>query len=258
MCIRDRAEHWAWQPVRRDVQPPSVDAAGGWPKTSIDQFILAKLREFKLAPNGPATRRTMIRRLYFDLTGLPPPPAEIESFVSDTSPFAYENLIEWLLASPHFGERWGQHWLDVVRYADTGGFETDMYFRNAWRYRDYVVKSFNDDKPYDRFLQEQIAGDELWPDNLDLENIYTLSQKKLEHLEAKIGTGLYTLGPEVHESNMDSEKLLNEKLTDAVDITGAAFMGLTMGCARCHDHKFDPLSQRDYYCLLYTYDAADE
>ena len=146
----------------------------------------------------------------------------------------------------------------MVRYADTGGFETDMYFRNAWRYRDYVVKSFNDDKPYDRFLQEQIAGDELWPDNLDLENIYTLSQKKLEHLEAKIGTGLYTLGPEVHESNMDSEKLLNEKLTDAVDITGAAFMGLTMGCARCHDHKFDPLSQRDYYSLQAIFAESKE
>ena len=137
----------------------------------------------------------------------------------------------------------------MVRYADSGGFETDNYYPNAWRYRDYVVKSFNDDKPYDWFLQEQIADDELWPDNTDLDNSYHLSEKKLEHLEARIGTGLYTLGPEIGESYLDAQKLRYEKLTDAADTTGAVFMGLTMGCARCHDHKFDPLSQRDYFRL---------
>lgn len=248
-----------WWAFRKPLRPkvPNVNNSS-WIKNPIDAFVLARLTEKKLTPAPPANKQTLVRRAYFDLLGLPPTPEQVEQFLLDTSPHAFSRLIDKLLKSPHYGERWGRHWLDVVRYADTGGFETDMYFRNAWRYRDYVVKSFNDDKPYDRFLQEQIAGDELWPDNLDLENIYTLSQKKLEHLEAKIGTGLYTLGPEVHESNMDSEKLLNEKLTDAVDITGAAFMGLTMGCARCHDHKFDPLSQRDYYSLQAIFAESKE
>ena len=248
-----------WWAFRKPLRPkvPNVNNSS-WIKNPIDAFVLARLTEKKLTPAPPANKQTLVRRAYFDLLGLPPTPEQVEQFLLDTSPHAFSRLIDKLLKSPHYGERWGRHWLDVVRYADTGGFETDMYFRNAWRYRDYVVKSFNDDKPYDRFLQEQIAGDELWPDNLDLENIYTISQKKLEHLEAKIGTGLYTLGPEVHESNMDSEKLLNEKLTDAVDITGAAFMGLTMGCARCHDHKFDPLSQRDYYSLQAIFAESKE
>ena len=248
-----------WWSFRKPLRPkvPNVNHSS-WIQNPIDAFVLARLTEKKLTPAPPANKQTLVRRAYFDLLGLPPTPEQVEHFLLDTSPHAFSRLIDRLLESPHYGERWGRHWLDVVRYADTGGFETDVYYRNAWRYRDYVVKSFNDDKPYDRFLQEQIAGDELWPDNLDLENIYTLSQKKLEHLEAKIGTGLYTLGPEVHENNMDSEKLLNEKLTDAVDITGATFMGLTMGCARCHDHKFDPLSQRDYYSLQAIFAESKE
>ena len=194
-----------------------------------------------------ADKQTLIRRAYFDLVGLPPPPARVEKFVNDPSPKAYENLIDELLASPQYGERWGRYWLDVVRYADTGGYETDIYYRNAWRYRDYVVRAFNQDRPYDRFLQEQIAGDEIWPDDLNLDKSYKISPQKLEHLEARIATGFYTLGPEIHESNMDAKKLLNEKLTDWTDTTGAVFMGLTVGCARCHDHKFDPISQKDYY-----------
>src|SRR5262249_19354366 len=154
-----------------------------------------------------------------------------------------------LLASPHYGERWGRHWLDVARYADSGGYETDLYYRNAWRYRDYVVKSFNDDKPYDRFVQEQIAGDELWPDNLDLDPkaVYVVSEQKRQHLEARVGTGLYGLGTQIHESALDARKLRHEQLTDWADTTGSAFLGLTVGCARCHHHKFDPFTQQDYY-----------
>ena len=140
-------------------------------------------------------------------------------------------LIDALLAAPQYGERWGRHWLDVARYADTGGYETDIYFKNAWRYRDYVVKSFNDDKPYNIFVQEQIAGDEIWPDDLALEGSFVIPPAKLRHLEARIGTGLYALGPQIHESNMDGRKILNERLTDWVDTTGAAFMGMTLGCA---------------------------
>jgi len=237
-----------WWAFRRPKHP-NVPRVGNesWARNPIDAFILSQLEAKNLKPAPPADKRTLVRRVYFDLLGLPPTPQQIEGFVQDATPGAYEKLIDHLLSSPHYGERWGRFWLDVARYADSGGYETDIYYRNAWRYRDYVVKSFNDDKAYDRFLQEQIAGDELWPDNLNLEGSYKISPTKLEHLEARIGTGLYTLGPEIHESNMDAKKLLNEKLTDAVDTTGAVFMGLTLGCARCHDHKFDPISQRDYY-----------
>ena len=180
--------------------------------------------------------------------------------MADSSPEAWPKLIDELLQSPQYGERWGRHWLDVVRYADSGGYETDIYFKNAWRYRDYVVKAFNDDKPYDRFVQEQIAGDEMWPGNLDLNGTYDLPKEKLQSLEARIATGLYTFGPEVHESNMDAEKLQYEKLTDWVDTTSSAFLGLTFGCARCHDHKFDPITQRDYYRLaaIFAYSTETE
>ena len=140
--------------------------------------MLARQRANKLTPAPLADRRTLIRRAYFDLLGLPPEPDRIEKFVNDPAPDAWPKLIDELLASPRYGERWGRHWLDVVRYADSGGYETDIYFRNAWRYRDYVIQSFNDDKPFDRFVQEQIAGDEIWPDNLDLEGTYTLDPEK--------------------------------------------------------------------------------
>ena len=172
-------------------------------------------------------------------------------FVEDPSPEAFPRLIDRLLASPHYGERWGRHWLDVARYADSGGYETDIYYRNAWRYRDYVVKSFNDDKPYDTFVQEQIAGDELWPDNLDLDpkRVWVVPEDKWRHLEARMGTGLYALTPVIHESALDAVRLKYETMTDWIDTTGSAFMGLTIGCARCHEHKFDPLTQRDYFAL---------
>ena len=236
---------WSFRKPERPSVPVLKGAA--WVRNPIDAFILVKLEDNGLAPAPRADRRTLIRRAYFDLIGLPPPPEQVESFVKDASPEAYEKLIRDLLASPRYGERWARHWLDLVRYADSSGYESDHYYPRAWRYRDYVIKSFNDDKPYDRFVQEQIAGDELWPDRFELLGSRTIPLKKMEYVEAHVGTGLYTLGPEALESRQDAEQLRYEELSDWADTTGAAFLGLTMGCARCHDHKFDPISQRDYY-----------
>ena len=255
-AVADPKTFWSFQPVRA-VTPPTVTRSE-WVKTPVDAFLLAKLDAAGLTPAPPADARTLVRRAYFDLLGLPPTPQEVDVFVNDTAPDAFARMVDSLLASPRYGERWGRHWLDVARYADSGGFETDMYYRNAWRYRDYVVKSFNDDMPYDRFVQEQIAGDELWPDNLQLDGNYTIAPEKVRHLEALTGTGLYTLGPQVHESNMDGKKLRYETFADWVDTTGAAFMGLTIGCARCHDHKFDPVSQRDYYAMQAIFSGSKE
>lgn len=239
------AQEPSWWSFRKP-QRPTIPPGAAHP---IDAFVSRTLSAKKLTPAPRADRRTLIRRAWYDVVGLPPPPERVEQFVNDSAPDAWPRLIDELLASPQYGERWGRHWLDVVRYADSGGYETDIYFKSAWRYRDYVIKSFNDDKPYDRFVQEQIAGDEMWPGNLDLDGTYEIPKDSQQRLEARIGTGLYALGPEVHESNMDARKLQYEKLTDWVDTTGSAFLGLTFGCARCHDHKFDPISQRDYYRL---------
>jgi len=247
---------WAFEKLARPQVPSLQPAARA--QNPIDAFILHKMQQNGLKPVAAANKRTLIRRAYFDLHGLPPDPAEVAKFVSDSSPEAYEKLLDRLLASPRYGERWGRHWLDVVRYADTGGFETDMYYANAWRYRDYVIKSLNDDKAYDRFVQEQIAGDELWPDNLDLAGDYGLTKEKQKNLEARIGTGLYTIGPTYHEAALNGEQLQYEWLTDAVDTTGEAFLGLTLGCARCHDHKFDPLSQRDYHRMMAIFAGSEE
>ncbi len=239
---------WSFRPLKR----PAVPAGEGNP---IDRFVNAKLSEKGLTGVGPADRRTLIRRLTYDLHGLPPTPEEVDAFVADGG---YEKLIDRLLASPRYGERWGRHWLDVVRYADTGGFETDIYFPNAWRYRDYVIKSFNDDKPYDRFVQEQIAGDEIWPDNLDLSGGFKVPEEKQKHLEARIATGLYTIGPVYHEAAFFGGQVRYEWLTDVVDTTGEAFLGLTLGCARCHNHKFDPLTSRDYHRMMAVFAASEE
>jgi hypothetical protein len=247
---------WAFQPVK-EPPPPAVKKTD-WPLSPLDRFILAALEARGLTPAPPADQRTLVRRAHFDLLGLPPPPELVESFVKDGAPDAYEKLIDRLLASPHYGERWARHWLDVARYADSGGYETDVYYRNAWRYRDYVVKSFNDDKPYDRFVQEQIAGDELWPDDLALDGNYQVSAEKRRHQEARTGTGLYTLGPQIHESNMDARKFTHERLTDWVDTTGSLFLGLTVGCARCHDHKFDPITQKEYFALQAVFAGSTE
>jgi cytochrome c553 len=259
----EKAPEASWWAFRSPTRPaaPAVSLApadeGGKVSNPIDAFVAAKLREKGLRPAPPADRRTLIRRAYFDLHGLPPSPEQVEEFVNDAAPDAWEKLVDRLLDSPRYGERWGRHWLDVVRYADTGGFETDIYFPNAWRYRDYVIQSFNDDKPYDRFVREQIAGEELWPDDVELRGGYEIPDEKLEHLEARIGTGLYTVGPVYHEAALDGEQLRYEWMTDAVDTTGEAFLGVTLGCARCHDHKFDPLSQRDYHRMMAVFAGSE-
>jgi hypothetical protein len=229
---------WALAPIQNVRVPPDRD---GWSASPVDRFLRARQRERGLEPTGLAGKRTLIRRLTFDLIGLPPTPAEVEAFVADHSPDAYAKLVERLLASPHYGERWGRHWLDVVRYADTGGFEQDYLYVNAWRYRDYVIRSLNADKPFDRMIQEQIAGDELWPEDPD----------------AVAATGMYAVGPVLGESAMVSGQLEYEWLTDAVDTTGSAFLGLTLACCRCHNHKYDPFTQKDYFALQAIFAASD-
>jgi Protein of unknown function (DUF1553)/Protein of unknown function (DUF1549)/Planctomycete cytochrome C len=253
-----RASQPSWWSFRKPQRPsvPEVKEKT-WVRNTIDAFVLAKLEENKLTPAPMADKRTLLRRVYFDLIGLPPTPEELKRFLDDSAPDAYEKVVNSLLESPHYGERWGKHWLDVVRYADTGGYQTDLYYKDAWLYRDYVIASFNKDKPYDRFVQEQIAGDELWPDNLDLHGSYYIPEKEMEHMEARLGTALYAISPVYHESGLDVENYFDMQWTDWVDVTGSAFMGLTLGCSRCHDHKFDPISQRDYYGLRTIFAGSD-
>ena len=237
---RERS-HWAF--VKRATHAvPTFKAAAdqAWAKNPIDAFILQRLQKEGLKVSAPADRATLIRRVYFDLIGLPPTPAEVAAFLADKAPNAYPALIEKLLASPHYGERWGQHWLDVVRFAETDGFEYDTHRNDAWRYRDYVIRAFNDDKPYDRFVTEQLAGDEL-----DAATDETL-----------IAAGFNRLGPlRKNAGNQEVASSRNEVLTEMTNIVGSALLGVTVGCARCHDHKFDPVRQSDYY-RIQAYFAA--
>jgi hypothetical protein len=238
------ARHWSLQPIGSPAVPGFERAADRqWARNPVDAFILARLRRAGLAPAPLAERRTLIRRLSFDLTGLPPTPEEVEAFVGDVQPDAYERLVERLLASPRYGERWGRHWLDVVRYAETEGFEYDRLRRGAWRFRDYVIRSFNADKPYDRFVTEQIAGDEIEADNPEM----------------LIAAGFHRLGP-VRRNAGNPELVFSrhEALTEMTDALGVVFLGLSVGCARCHDHKFDEFSQADYYRLQAFLAATQE
>ncbi len=215
---------WGFQPLRR-VTPPSSDAAN-----PVDAFHQARLRAAGLAPAPAADKLTLLRRAYFDLTGLPPAPEEAKAFLEDDSPDAWEQLIDRLLASPHYGERWGQHWLDVARYADTAGNSNDFERSNAWRYRDYVIRSFNQDKPYNQFVVEQLAGDELAPENPEM----------------LVATGFLRMGP--WGSAMVPKKIARQAyLDDVVNSVGQTFLAMPLRCAKCHDHKFDPIPTRDYY-----------
>jgi mono/diheme cytochrome c family protein len=221
---------WAFQPVTRPV-PPLID--GNADENPIDAFIARKLQEKRLSFSPPASKQELIRRAYFDLIGLPPTPEDIDAFVADRSPGAYARLIDRLLSMPQYGERWGRHWLDVVRFAQTNGYERDSEKPEAWRYRDYVIRSLNDDKPYDRFVREQLAGDELSPVSDD----------------AVTATAFYRLGVWDDEPD-DKRQAVFDELDDMLSTTSTAFLGLALGCARCHDHKFDPISQEDYYGML--------
>jgi hypothetical protein len=232
--LADVRDYWAFKPVQS--QPiPKVKMAG-WAQDSIDYFVLANLESKKLTPSRYADKHTLLRRIYFDLIGLPPSPNQINDFISDRSSNAFPKVVDELLGSERFGERWGRHWLDVARYADTIGGGRNNPFPNASRYRDYVVKSFNKDKPFDRFIIEQIAGD-LMP-----------SKSKSEYNEYLTGTGFLALGPHNYELQ-DKELLRMEVVDEQLSAVGRAFMGITMGCARCHDHPFDPIPTKEYYSM---------
>jgi hypothetical protein len=223
-----KRKHWAWQPVHKPL-PPAVKQKT-WPKNPIDQFILAKLEAHKLTPQPRADRRTLLRRAYFDLIGLPPTPEEADTFLNDTSPNAWPNLVDRLLASPHYGERWGRYWLDVARYGEdqAHSFEPRLY-PQGFRYRDWIAKSLNSDMPYDRFVKEQIAADLLnEPD-------------KMDQLPA---LGFFAVGPVYY-----GDSKMYDQYDDRIDTLSRGFLGLTVACARCHDHKFDPITQKDYYGL---------
>jgi len=227
-------QFWSFRPPVRPAVPAVQNLT--WPRTTIDRFVLARLEQADLEPVAPAERRTLVRRLYFDLIGLPPTPEQVEEFVSAKAPGALEQLVDRLLAAPQFGERWGRHWLDLARYADsTGGGRTRSY-DNAWRYRDYVIDALNDDKPYDQFIAEQIAG--------DLLPYETPAQRRAQ----LIATGYLALGPHNYE-NQDKELLKMDVVDEQITTLGTSILGMTLGCARCHDHKFDPIATRDYYAL---------
>src|SRR5262245_137491 len=224
----DLPPNWAFQPMGKPAPPTVRDRAAL--RNPVDAFVLAELEKRNLSFSPPANRRALIRRVYFDVIGFPPTPEEIDAFASDPAPNAYEKLVERLLESPRFGERQAVFWLDLVRFAESDGFKSDDPRPNAWRYRDYVIRSFNDDKPYNRFLQEQLAGDELFPGNAD----------------ALIATGYLRHFPDEYNA-VNCEQRRQEILNDITDTTASAFLGLTMGCAKCHDHKYDPILQSDYY-----------
>jgi hypothetical protein len=221
---------WSFQPVSRPEVPPVKTAS--WVANEIDSFILARLEEKGIQPNPRADKRTLLRRASLDLIGLPPTPGQLQAFLNDDSPQAWEKAVDRLLASEHYGERWARHWLDLARYADSEGFKSDETRPNVWRFRDYVIRSLNQDKPYNRFVEEQIAGDELYPGNPD----------------ALVATGFNRHFPD--ESNARNlMQRRQELLNDITDVVGQTFLAMTVGCARCHDHKFDPILQKDYYRL---------
>ena len=226
--------HWAFISPAEVAIPPVQNSA--WPQSDLDRFVLARLEAEGLSPAPKADKQALIRRVTFDLTGLPPAPAEISAFLHDERPEAYPELIERLLSSPAYGERWGRHWLDIARYADSNGLDENVAHGNAWRYRDYVVRSFNADKPFDQFIREQLAGDQLEASSDELRN------------ELLTATGFLSIGPKVlAEVNMP--KMRMDIVDEQIDTVGRVFLGMTFGCARCHDHKFDPIDTADYYGL---------
>ena len=234
--LEEGRKFWAFQSIG-NPPVPKVQSSKFKAQTPVDNFIFAKLAEKKLTPTPPADRRTLIRRATFDLIGLPPAPAEIDVFLADKSPDAFAKVVERLLNSPQYGERWGRHWLDVARYADSNGLDENVAFGNAWRYRDYVVNAFNQDKPFDQFVIEQLAGDLLPPtDSVAV---------KHERLTA---LGFLSIGPKLL-AEPDKVKLEMDLIDEQIETLGRAFMGITLGCARCHDHKFDPVPTDDYYSL---------
>jgi cytochrome c553 len=232
--VEEGRKFWAFQPVKMPMIPKVKDAA--WPKSDIDRFLLGKMEEKNLKPSRDADRGTLLRRLYFAIIGMPPTPAEIDAFVNDRSPDAIIHVVDRLLASPHFGERWGRHWLDVARFAESSGGGRTALFKDAWRYRDYVISSFNSDKPFTQFIIEQLAG--------DLQDARTPEERYWQ----LVATAFLLLGPTNFE-RQDKPSLEMDVIDEQIDTMGKGFLGMTIGCARCHDHKFDPIPTKDYYAL---------
>ncbi len=237
-----RKEHWAWQPLTAAAAPPVSDSA--WARDDIDRFILARLDDKGLMPVADADKVTLLRRVTFDLTGLPPAPEDVDAFVADSSPDAFEKVVDRLLASATFGERWGRHWLDVARYGESTGSSRNVPYPQAWRYRDYIINAFNSDKPYDQFIREQIAGD-LLP-----------ASSPEQRDEQLIATGFLALG--VKDVNQRFKvRFTMDNIDEQIDTVSRSFLGLTASCARCHDHKFDPIPTRDYYALAGIFHSTD-
>jgi mono/diheme cytochrome c family protein len=239
-------KHWAYQPL--SLPPIPNVKQRDWVRTPIDAFVLARLEAKGMTPSEPAERRILLRRVTFDLIGLPPTPQEVEAFLADTSPEAYEKVVDRLLASPHYGERWARHWMDVIHFAETHGHDQDVPRDNAWPYRDYLIRSFNEDKSYARFVEEQVAGDVLWP----------------EDAPALVATGFLAAGPwdesslrDIREDSIDRKIGQYLDRDDMVTTTLSTFASATVHCARCHNHKFDPISQRDYYRLQAVFAGID-
>jgi hypothetical protein len=232
--LAEGRKFWAFQSPRQHPVPAVKDAA--WPRSDIDRFLLARLEAQGTKPAGDTDKATLLRRVAFDLIGLPPTPEQLDAFLADQSPEAFARVVDGLLASPHFGERWGRHWLDVARYAESSGGGRSLLFKDAWRYRDYVIDAFNRDKPFDRFVVEQVAGD-LLP--------FATPQDRHDQL---VATAFLVLGPTNYE-RQDKDVLEMDVIDEQLDTLGRAFLGMTIGCARCHDHKFDPIPTRDYYAL---------
>jgi len=236
---KSKQDHWSFQPVRSVELAKARGTA--WVRKPVDRFVLARLEAQGIQPAEPASKLTLLRRVTYDLTGLPPTPSEVEAYAADKAPDAYDKVVERLLASPRYGEKWGRHWLDVARYADSTGMDEDHVYPHAWRYRDYVVDAFNKDKPYNQFVIEQIAGDLLPPPAPGKVNT-----------EALIATGFLALGPKPL-AQQDRTKMIYDVIDEQIDVTSKAFLGLSVACARCHDHKFDPILTRDYYGLAAIY-----
>lgn len=232
--IEHGRKHWAFQPPGNAASPGTNRT--DWPRTDVDRFIISALEVKRLRPVADADRRTLLRRLAFDVTGLPPSPEDVTAFLADKSDKAFERLVNRLLTSPHYGEKWARHWLDIARYAESTGKTVNFYYPHAWRYRDYVISSFNNDKPYDQFIKEQLAGDLMPSDDPDSE------------AERLIANGFLAIGPKTLNERSGLKYEL-DVVDEQIDVTTQAFLGITAACARCHDHKFDPIPQTDYYAL---------
>jgi hypothetical protein len=241
--LKAARSYWSFQPPKL-VEPARLKDVQ-WSRTRIDQYILARLQQNQLHPVADAERATLLRRVYFDLVGLPPTVAQLDEFLADQSEEALAKVVDWLLGSPQFGERWGRHWLDVARYSESNGRDHNVIHRHAWRYRDYVIDAFSADKPFDRFLQEQIAGDLLPSDNVE------------QHDEQIIATGFLAIGPKSYEEGAKLDKFYMELIDEQIDVMSRAILGLTISCARCHDHKYDPVPTSEYYALAGVFRSTE-